>query len=131
MAKTTDSGLTDKQERFCQEYCVDMNATQAAIRAGYSEKGARVRGTELLAIRNITERVKELQGDLEERTTMSKLDLIEGVQNLAKGADTDNVRLRAHELLMKYHGMLTERLEHSGTGFVLKIIDADSIEPTA
>lgn len=30
--------LTPKQERFCEEYLIDLNATQAAIRAGYSEK---------------------------------------------------------------------------------------------
>ena len=33
--------LNDKQKRFCQEYLKDLNATQAAIRAGYSEKSAR------------------------------------------------------------------------------------------
>lgn len=32
--------LTPKQERFCEEYLIDLNATQAAIRAGYSEKTA-------------------------------------------------------------------------------------------
>ncbi|WP_428067379.1 terminase small subunit [Chryseobacterium gambrini] len=32
--------LTDKQERFCREYIIDLNATQAAIRAGYSKKVA-------------------------------------------------------------------------------------------
>lgn len=33
--------LTEKQKRFCDEYLVDLNATQAAIRAGYSEKTAK------------------------------------------------------------------------------------------
>ena len=32
--------LTDKQKRFCEEYLIDLNATQAAIRAGYSPKTA-------------------------------------------------------------------------------------------
>ena len=39
--------LTPKQARFVEEYLVDLNATQAAIRAGYSSKGATVRGSEL------------------------------------------------------------------------------------
>jgi len=43
------SGLTKKQEMFCREYLVDYNATQAAIRAGYSEKTARVIGPENLS----------------------------------------------------------------------------------
>ena len=33
--------MTDKQDRFCEEYMIDLNATQAAIRAGYSPKTAR------------------------------------------------------------------------------------------
>lgn len=41
--------LTDKQERFCNEYLIDLNATQAAIRAGYSENTANEQGARLLA----------------------------------------------------------------------------------
>lgn len=41
-------GLTPKQQRFVDEYLVDLNATQAAIRAGYSKKTARVQGCRLL-----------------------------------------------------------------------------------
>jgi phage terminase small subunit len=52
-------GLTNKQRVFIDEYLKDCNATQAALRAGYSEKGARVRGSELLANRNISEAIKE------------------------------------------------------------------------
>lgn len=36
--------LTPKQERFCEEYLIDLNATQAAIRAGYSANTAREQG---------------------------------------------------------------------------------------
>ena len=49
--------LTAKQERFVAEYLIDLNATQAAIRAGYSEKGAFVRGSELLRNRKVAEAV--------------------------------------------------------------------------
>ena len=38
--------LTAKQQRFCDEYLIDLNATQAAIRAGYSEASARQMGTQ-------------------------------------------------------------------------------------
>lgn len=41
--------LTDKQRLFCDEYLIDLNATQAAIRAGYSEKTARKIGSENLS----------------------------------------------------------------------------------
>lgn len=50
-----------KHEKFCNEYIKDMNATQAAIRAGYSEKTAGVQASKLLKIVNIRSRVAELR----------------------------------------------------------------------
>lgn len=50
-----------KHEKFCNEYIKDMNATQAAIRAGYSEKTAGVQASKLLKIVNIKTRVAELR----------------------------------------------------------------------
>lgn len=41
--------MTDKQARFCEEYMIDLNATQAAIRAGYSPKTANEQAARLLA----------------------------------------------------------------------------------
>ena len=57
MSIETSNRLTAKQERFVAEYLIDLNATQAAIRAGYSEKGAFVRGSELLRNRKVAEAV--------------------------------------------------------------------------
>lgn len=65
------NGLTDKQERFCLEYLVDLNATQAAIRAGYAESGASVEGTRLLGNAKVSDRVAELQA---ERVARVKID---------------------------------------------------------
>lgn len=53
-------GLTDKQKRFCREYVKDSNATQAALRAGYSEKTAKDIACENLAKPNIREYIDEL-----------------------------------------------------------------------
>ena len=53
--------LTAKQEQFCQEYLIDLNATQAAIRAGYAEKTARTIAAQNLAKLNIDNRIQELQ----------------------------------------------------------------------
>ncbi len=53
--------LTKKQEMFCLEYLVDLNATQAAIRAGYSEKTAKEAGYENLTKPHVAERVAELK----------------------------------------------------------------------
>ncbi|WP_440863077.1 terminase small subunit [Symbiopectobacterium purcellii] len=55
--------LTDKQELFAREYLKDLNATQAAIRAGYSEKTARKIGSENLSKPDLTERIAELNSE--------------------------------------------------------------------
>ena len=54
------SGLNDRQEKFCREYLLDLNATQAAIRAGYSEDSAGAIGHENLKKPDIAARVQEL-----------------------------------------------------------------------
>lgn len=55
--------LTDKQELFAREYLKDLNATQAAIRAGYSEKTANEQGARLLANVSVAKRIAELKED--------------------------------------------------------------------
>ncbi|NDL23927.1 terminase small subunit [Photorhabdus sp. HUG-39] len=58
--------LTGKQEMFCREYLVDLNATQAAIRAGYSDKTANRIGSENLTKLDIQKRISELKSDRNE-----------------------------------------------------------------
>ena len=53
--------LTDKQEMFCREYLIDLNATQAAIRAGYSDKTANRIAAQLLSKLDIQNRIAELK----------------------------------------------------------------------
>lgn len=66
------SELTDKQERFCNEYLIDLNATQSAIRAGYSENTAYAIGSENLKKPEIQERIQELNKARVERTEISQ-----------------------------------------------------------
>lgn len=63
--------LTDKQQRFCDEYLIDLNATQAAIRAGYSEKTAKEQGARLLTNANILAYVQEKQSIISEKLDLS------------------------------------------------------------
>lgn len=65
------SKLSKKRQRFVDEYLIDFNATQAAIRAGYSEKGASVTGSRLLADANISAAVDEGRKILNEKTQLS------------------------------------------------------------
>lgn len=60
--------LTDKQELFAREYLKDLNATQAAIRAGYSEKTAKEAGYENLTKPHVIELVSELKAQRIEQT---------------------------------------------------------------
>lgn len=64
MAKDT---LTDKQEQFCQEYLVDLNATQAAIRAGYSSATAQQMGSENLSKPVVHARIAALKSERAEK----------------------------------------------------------------
>lgn len=62
------ANLTPKQQRFVEEYLIDLNATQAAIRSGYSEKTARDIGCENLAKPNIAKAIEEAQNKRQEQT---------------------------------------------------------------
>ena len=63
--------LTDKQRMFCKEYMIDMNATQSAIRAGYSETSARAIACDLLTKHNIQEYLNSLSKKRDERTEIT------------------------------------------------------------
>ena len=62
------ANLTPKQQRFVEEYLIDLNATQAAIRAGYSEKTAKEIGSENLTKPNIAKAIQEAQNKRQEQT---------------------------------------------------------------
>jgi phage terminase small subunit len=62
--------LTDKQEMFCREYLIDLNATQAAIRAGYSEGSSRNQAHRLMTNDDILQRIAELNQDRLKRTNI-------------------------------------------------------------
>lgn len=63
--------MTDKQARFCEEYMIDLNATQAAIRAGYSPKTANEQAARLLANVSIQNHIAQLQAEQSRRTGVS------------------------------------------------------------
>ena len=63
--------LRPRQSRFVEEYLVDLNATQAAIRAGYSARAARQRGSLLLRKSAVREAIAQAMGARSERTEIS------------------------------------------------------------
>lgn len=64
--------MTAKQKRFCDEYLVDLNATQAAIRSGYSEKYANTNASKLLQNTAIKEYIAKKMAEREERTEITQ-----------------------------------------------------------
>lgn len=70
-AKEKPAKLTPKQERFCQEYIIDLNGTQAAIRAGYSEKTAVEIASQNLIKLNIQAFINKLIAERSKRTEIT------------------------------------------------------------
>lgn len=63
--------LTDRQERFCREYVVDLNATQAAIRAGYSANTAGQIAEQNLKKLQVKKKIAKLQAEIAKRTEIT------------------------------------------------------------
>jgi len=75
--------LTAKQQRFVEEYLVDLNATQAAIRSGYSAKNADKIGSELLGKTRVAEAVAEAQEKRSQRTGITQDRVLNELAKLA------------------------------------------------
>jgi len=82
--------LNPKQQRFCEEYLIDLNATQAAIRAGYSVKTANEQGARLLVNVSVSREIERLQA-VQSRRTGITADRV--IRELAKIAFVDPVRV--------------------------------------
>lgn len=102
--------LTEKQKRFCEEYLVDLNATQAAIRAGY--KNAEI-GRQLITKNNVLKYLKELREAQSKRTGINADTVLKELEKIAL-ADAEisgKEKIKALELLGKHLGMFNERKE--------------------
>jgi phage terminase small subunit len=135
--------LTPKQQRFCQEYLIDLNGTQAAIRAGYSKKTANEQSSQLLAKLNIQTEISKIRDERAKATALNAQWVIENLEEVSQRCmqkvpvvkydrekrcmkqviDEDGEGVwqfdsaganRALELLGKHLGMFTERHELTG-----------------
>jgi len=140
--------LTPKQEMFVKEYLVDLNATQAAIRAGYSKKTADRIGPELLGKTCVARAIEEANRKRAEKLELSAEWVLENLKNVAvrcqqaepvmvfdyrtkemvetgeyqfdsKGAN------RALELIGKHLGIFEDRFRLSGSVGVKIVDDVD------
>jgi len=78
--------LNEQRKRFCEEYVIDLNGKQAAIRAGYSAKTAEVKASSLLSIVKVQDYIAELRAKQQLRTSITS-DMV--INELAKLAFSD------------------------------------------
>lgn len=100
--------MTDKQKMFCHEYMVDRNATQAAIRAGYSPKTAKSQGQRLLTKVDIKKHIDEHTEEQYERAGISADDVLNELVSIAMvdGVEiTGKQKIKALELLGRHLGL--------------------------
>jgi len=86
--------LSDKQKRFVDEYLVDLNATQAAIRAGYSPHTAQEQSSRMLKNAKVKAYLKERQAALQERVEIKIDDVLRELRNIATANVNDIMELR-------------------------------------
>ena len=127
------ASLTKKQQRFVDEYLIDLNATQAAIRAGYSVKNANNIASENLAKPNIKNRIKERMAEKEKELIADQNEVLKYLTSVMRGRSRASVvvvenigdymsqaremekspdekeRLKAAELLGKRYGLFDKR----------------------
>lgn len=87
--------MTPKEQKFCDEYLIDLNASAAAVRAGYSERASKEIASRLLTKANIKERIAELMLEQQERTKVTADMVIKelaalGFWSINDFIDTDN-----------------------------------------
>jgi len=105
-------GLTERQEVFCNEFIKDLNAVQAAIRAGYSIQHSKKNAYTLLRQPRISERISELKANSVKRTKIEADDILRRLIRIAERTEQEgdyNAAIRSLELLGKHQALWTDR----------------------
>ena len=84
MGRSKKQKLPARQERFCQEYLIDLNGTQAAIRAGYSAKTAQEQASQNLSKLMVNDRIAELMAERAKRTGITADAVLQELWSIAK-----------------------------------------------
>lgn len=141
--------LTAKQQRFCDEYLIDLNAAQAAIRAGYSEKTAKQIGQENLTKPDLRAYIDQRMAEKEESLVAKQDEVMQYLTSVLRGESisaeivveglggglsrartmekepAEKDRLKAAELLGKAYGLFTDSVNLTGAAKVVIVDDLD------
>ncbi len=111
--------LTAKQEIFVQEYLLDFNATQAALRAGYSEKTAKSQASVILNKADVKAAIEARLTKIDAQNIAKSKEVLQYITTVMRGEceeqdpatkpPTVHDRLKAAEMLGKYHAIFTEK----------------------
>lgn len=134
------SKLTLKQKKFADEYIISGNATEAAIKAGYSKNSARSMGNENLTKPDIKSYIDERMKELEDKAVASQQEVLEYLTRVMRGEEKESVlanngdfkqevkeisvgakdRLKAAELIGKRYSLWSERVEVEAETVIIK-----------
>ena len=90
--------LSEKRKRFSQEYVIDLNAKQAAIRAGYSPKTAKSQGQRLLTNVDVQKYISELKNEVTEELKISHQDVLNKLHKWVESDITEVLGLSVDEV---------------------------------
>ena len=118
--------MTDKQKKFCDEYLIDLNATQAAMRAGYSKKTAYSIGDENLRKPELQEYIQKRQKEGQERAEITRGDIIDQLKSIGfVDLDVDNIKatdkIKALEIMARMLGLDKPETEND-TGIIAELL---------
>lgn len=119
--------MNPKQATFVREYLVDLNATQAAIRAGYSAKTAEQQGPRLLGHVEVAAAIKAGMAARAARLDLKADDVLTDIARIAKAAELAGeygAALKGRELLGKHLKLFTDKVEHSGDATLTVIVQS-------
>lgn len=144
--------MTEKQKKFIDEYLIDLNATQAAIRAGYNKKTAYAIGSENLKKLEIQRSIAEKQEEIKSEAIAERTEILETLTAIMRNQKQEEVvvvekqadgtslavkikkdvatkdRIKAAELLGKRYSMFTEKLNIESNQSVIIVDDIPSTD---
>ncbi len=115
--------LNERQKRFCDEYLVDLNATQAAIRAGYTAKYANTNAFKLLQNTAIKEYIQQRQTDRTERTEITQDMVLRELAIIAFSNAADYASIVEKQATAEVEGTVVQLRDEDGNPLMYRTVE--------